>query len=442
LPAASDYLADLTGSELRDVALALGIERVAYPRKAELIDSILRASSAKKAAQMAERVEALGRLKHVWLFSLDAEVARLGPEELSTRLWPNAPGSHFGFNSRADDFYPTLQFTDQWTDSLYVKLTHWVQSDMWESVSPTRKELVKSRVRHPVTLVFHTNTGVMEVRFNGYSQALGTPKPKRMSYEVLVSRVTECVQERLDAPLAGLRIREAIADILVSRPEEVIDVRRVVSPDFGGRLIFDAAQEAPELDVPHLLSRFFHGVAGEFDQDLEPRIRSALASSPADSQVLAWKDPAILTRIAFYEIAPELLFIWRGEDRTETAVANVVSTLFAHISLQAPDVSAAFNSILTAPAGDLIRATDLAESFNLSSKAAYTVLEEARRRSIVERCFRVRSTMVLDVDNRWRTSLEDLPERAVDEEGEEIDVLDPINVEVGFKRVEGGAHVD
>lgn len=173
------------------------------------------------------------------------------------------------------------------------------------------------------------------------------------------------------------------------------------------------------------------------------RIREALDRTPVDNILLAWSEPSVMTRLAFYDIGPELLFIWRGESRTLEAIQYVVSTIVGHMRLQSGSVSDALGAVREADPGTVLRATDLANRFGLSAREAYEVLEEARRRNLVERRFRIRTDrVVIEIPNHWRSSLADLPDTVTTEDGEAIDVHNARNIELGFERVREMSHVD
>jgi hypothetical protein len=76
--------------------------------------------------------------------------------------------------------------------------------------------------------------------------------------------------------------------------------------------------------------------------------------------------------------------------------------------------------------------------YSLDSESALSFLEGGRREGVFERVFRFATTRVLqDYENKWRSSLGELPPTVIDEEGESISVEGAQAVEVGYRRIGG-----
>lgn len=435
-----EQLLDLTVEELRQVSLTIPDFSTHIPgRKAELVEHLLEKGGA-HVGVTASRVEALRPFKHCWLFSLGGLPIRAPKTEAlkdwASQLWPNLEKTEAVLDPSSGELQPTIQLHDPWKQCLYVKLTHWVQSNTWEDIDASHRVLVKRRVRHPVVAVLNGRLGTLEVRFDGFTQGLGTPKAERVSYESIAYRAATLVAQRLGTEAVGIPLNDAVTALVESMPDQVQDVRREIRPASGGRLLLDAGERTWDISVAEYLISFFDAAGKRLPKQLQEGVRHALRNIPANSVLLAWKNPGILTRIANYAAAPEIYFIWRGGDKSLESIEYIIGELVSHYRFVTPtDLAGVLDYIRKLPGGSTVQATDLIQQFHLSAADAYHVLEEARKLSLVARQFRVRSDLRFeDFQNSWQSSLSKLPRTVTDENGRSIDLQQPENIEVGFIR--------
>jgi hypothetical protein len=168
----------------------------------------------------------------------------------------------------------------------------------------------------------------------------------------------------------------------------------------------------------------------------EAHVRMLFKSAEALDILLLWKNVELLTRAAFHDAGPELLFIWRGTPAETSRVDTVLRSLAEYERFTSkPDLVNAGDFVDKSNGGDVIRPSWLAQQFNLTNDESLAILSEAARRGTVAFVFRVRTNAVLhDFENIWRSRLSDFPKSVTDEHGRIVDLSDSSQIEVAFER--------
>lgn len=145
----------------------------------------------------------------------------------------------------------------------------------------------------------------------------------------------------------------------------------------------------------------------------------------------------MLTRIAFHDYAPELLFIWKHSSADSARTENVLKILTDyHRFVARHQLAEALDFIDNSAARTILRSSALAQRFNLSGDEALDILYRGVQRGVLEMVFRVKTENKLaDFLNNWRRNLSEFPEAVSDERDETIDLTDNANIEVAFERL-------
>ena len=328
-----------------------------------------------------------------------------------------------------------LRLFDRRTGITYLKFEHWVTAETWRRIDQRHKELIELITRHSVTVAVRPDQTVMEVRFDGYSQGQVVDASRRLAYSTVAKSAADKAAGILGISLTTLSMGPAIERVLDNLPDEVRDIRRSLRTTRGGSLEFNAGEES-ETDVAAELARFLREQGGGDVRISREQVRSALRSSTADSILLFWRKQDLLSRITSHDIGPEILFIWRSSQRTATSIRYVVDSLLrARRLVGTPTTEEILERVRRIEAGITVRASDLAAQMGVDREASVNALERATRDGFLQRVFRVRtSSATHDYVNSWRTTLRELPHRVSDENGIAINVDDPTNVEVGYRR--------
>lgn len=435
-----ELLEELTISQLRDLYASLsGSPESPGRRKQEVIASVVAAAEPEKVQLQAHRLETLNPFKHCFLYRLSPgseDSPRDMMDKWSDACWSELEGKVATDTADDDDeLKPQLQIYDHFSQTIHVKFVHAVYSERWEQTTPTTKELRSETIRHPVVASLRAADNTMAIRFPGFTQGGATPMEARVDYQELASKTAAIIDDRISGGATPLALRKAVEGLLRSSGD-VSDVRRVIRPQTGGRMEIDSGELGEPTPVPRYLADFFQ-VESSAVRSLEREIRSVIEKSPADSILLAWHKPRIFTRITFHAGPSELYFLWKSGDKSLESVEYVVKQLTAEAQLaENVDADTALAYLNSISRGSVVRPTDLMQHFSISAEDAFRVLHEATAQGMLHRCYRVNTERRLeDFQNSWRQKLTDFPSVVTTEDGTEISVEDPRNIEIGFERV-------
>jgi hypothetical protein len=433
----SDILASFSSNQLRDLALAMGSHGVATPKASLTKEGLIALLGNKKSdptlALFAHRIEAVTPYKHLFVYSLEA--TDLSLSKAVTRIkkaFPNLIGSLREIDSRSDEMDVQACLIDETQSRIYLKLVHQVEMSGWVAISRTEKRLKEFRKRHPVVVTLRLADGIVTVGFPGFTYTQGVQHDERATYPSIAAQASNFITNNLAIKFVQFNAKPAIDAFLEEEPEEVIDVKRSVRPQKGGRFAFDAGEEGK---LTTALTEF---LSKEGDIPVsEAQIRSLLRRSGASDVLLVWKKLGILTRVALLHDGPEFLFIWRDSGPSSTVVDSVLTKVASYERLlKKPGVNVARKEVLASPLDRVVTPAMLAQQHGISQADVMEILSVALSKGDFEPRFRVNvDAVLLDFPNTWFKSPSDLPKNVTDEHGNTIDLATPSNIEVGFERV-------
>lgn len=435
-------LAGLTIDELRDTLLALRGSSAPLARKrSDLIDAALAAGVGdRKVEEVAARVETLSPRKHLWIFALSGVESGAFDDLAREAVSKKARGAGFRTLDELDDGSDKLQLRlilfEESESRLYAKYEHWLTSESWKKTGPKTKVLVTDRIRHSVTTAIRPQEGVLEVRFDGYTQGLATPQDERFPYTRVAHQAACLTSELVGATTTGMSLAAAVERLIDSQPDEIKDIKRNVRPSGGGSMTFDAGEEDPKLDVAGYVTEFFSKGSSSQLIPTRDQIRTALRSWPAESVLLHWVRYDLLTRITNHDIGPEILFVWRTAPRDPWVAQTVLNTLLReHRAVGTVSQKNLVSHLASLAEATTVRLSDLMSQFNVSGETASEALQRAVKLGVIHPVFRVRTQETIhNFPNLWRHSLTEFPTEIATESGQSISLTDPANIEIGYRR--------
>jgi hypothetical protein len=167
--------------------------------------------------------------------------------------------------------------------------------------------------------------------------------------------------------------------------------------------------------------------------------QEALAELTPNSIVLYWQQEHVLTRLRFWDVGCEILFVWHGESASYRVIDSIVRLLAGVHSRVAEEGSVYETSPLAwisgQRAGTIIRPSELAQALSLEPARAREELISAMQVGLVLPVYRLAVNSILaQLENHWNTSPHALMRLFEDENGNLIDGEDPRNIEVAFRR--------
>lgn len=427
------YLKEFRKDELSQLVIALTGETRAG-KKDDLVELALASGSPRRVEQIASRIEAITTFKHSWAFTL-GEPWRRGLSQSVVSAWahklfPDLFKLLADLDTQSSELQPTLQLYDEQLNRVYLKCTQWITRKRYVDESPTTKVLKVEQVRHPVVIVIRGDLAVLEVRFNGFTQGQAIASGERLPYVEVAEAARELVHRKLGIAVTGFGPGRAIQTLLSEMPKQ-LSFRGMAGRDALGSLSVRSQESGDEGTVAAVLTSFL-GIDVS-----ESQLRAAMQDAPADAVWLGWLEHGVVTRVSNQRGYTEILFIWRGK-RDNRIVDRIISRVVEAHAATPPvrDYESVRRHITELKSGATFLLSDLAKRFGLGVDWLVPIVEAAREDHLIERRFRVRTDkMLLDFVNKWQSDLGGLPRVVVDEDGTEIRLDDPANIEVGYCRL-------
>jgi hypothetical protein len=425
-----DYLLDhFTVEQIHDLSAAAAPKRT-LPKskdKAALIRNLKKLTDIQRLTLAAHRLEALLPFKHVYVYRFSRNGAHAGlADQVASRFGP-ALESYHPVDLSNIDLQTQCAIIDRNRDRIYVKLCHGVDHYEWLELAEDRRERYQYRQRHPVVIQFHCSDLVATVSFPGFTQGSATPDAARISYSDLCSKAVALVAENTDASFEGARLKPSVDALINEEHSEVIDVRRSIN-SASGSANFRALEGG--VDVATLLSKMF-GMRISASE-----IRLLLSNEEATDIALFWQKLGLYTRIRLTGEAPELLFIWK-QSGASSLVEYVLNRLLAarQLGTSENDIRKFLEAM---PLGEKIRTSALIQRFDIPEAIALKLISASIAARVLEPRFRIQTdALLMGYQNEWRPLLTDIPAAVQDEDGNEIEVSSPKNIEVSYERIVG-----
>ncbi|HWA95679.1 MAG TPA: hypothetical protein VG844_13840 [Terracidiphilus sp.] len=424
-------------NQLRELALALVASGLEPPRatmnRDALLELIKTKSSDSHLALYAHRVEAVTPYKHLYLYSLPS--AQGDYKKLSVAIanaFPEVWNGYRNAEAKTGELELEACLADDNQKRIYLKLAHLVEMSGWVLVDPKHKEFKLFRKRHPVVITLRSSDCVLTVSFPGFTYGPGLQHEDRLQYSAIADMCVKFVESKLNLECEQFPAKPAIDILLQEEPEEVIDIKRVVRPQRGGRFAFDAGEESK---VTTALTDYFRK-EGKINVE-EKQFRELLRRSAASDIVLHWRTSDILTRVALLSHGAEILFVWRSAGASSSVVDSVLRKLVKYADfVSSPSVGDVRRKILSVSIGEILRPALVAQENGCSTSQVMKIVNNWVIKGIFVPQFRVNTDSLLqESENSWRNKIDDLPRVVTDEHGVEIDLTIPANIEVAFRRV-------
>lgn len=325
------------------------------------------------------------------------------------------------------------------TDKVYVvtfehsvSVKEWVQ-DSNEEV----KRLTTVQTRHPVVLRVIKSTGLGSLNYPGFSQGQGTKREHILQYPSVLEGVLQVVGGLGFSPRV-LSVKESLKVLLTGGNARVHRFRADVEAAGVGR--FDLASSRRDVTVEDSLASLLKLEDGEGRTQFIEAARKALNEADTNSTVLYWTEERIITRLRFWEVGCELLFVWLGERQSYEAVDEIVELLAGAHERIGPWIGNQKNVplqwIASLAQGTIVKPHQLAEALNLPPASARSELIYAVKAGLLLPVYRLNTNeLIVELENGWTDRISDLRRLFITDAGQPIDGRDPSLVEVAFKRV-------
>lgn len=431
-------LNDLRKDDLKDILLILMGDQTSegLKTKDDYVERIIKSKPLPEIEKVAAKTECLVPPKYVWLFCINQAT----PNEIDpaifkiweSELWKDLFISEFGL-PESDSYtpLPTLQFISPSQDEIYIKFIHKVFLTKKIVVDEAKKmfQMVSEQVRHSITVVIRRKFGIVEVRFDGFSQGWFDKDQKKIKYYEIAHAIKDIIAKRLNMSIVGLPPRKIVSRLLENMRDEISETSSEIISASGSISI--KGNSGDTKDSASLLHELFQSKMSSDD------IRETLNSSPIDRSVLFWEKYNVLTKISQNLGETEIFFIWKNADKTLTTYEKILNTfLNTAASLDESSERLIRKYIDTISVGSVFLLSQLINKYNVSYQPVLYILEDWLKNNLIEKRFKIKtSSLIENFDNQWRKSIDEFPFEVTTENGEVINLRDPQNIQVGFIKV-------
>ncbi len=423
-------LAHFTVEQLQDLAAAASTRELPRSKdKKHLLRNLRKIVAEDRLGLAAHRLEALIPFKHVYLYTYEVSDGLPTFELLTKRISERVGNLLDRFQPVSlsnQTLQPQCAVIDKERSRVSLKFCHAVSHFEWLETSPDNRRRVVYRQRHPVVVSFRADDKIATISFPGFTQGSGTPDSERISYLSISESATANVEELTGIKMHGVQLKGSIDALVNEQPAEVLDVHRNLNLAEGSASVRAGESGA---DVATIISKICGARISPSD------LRLLISNEEAKDVALFWKKLGLFTRIRFEPSAPELLFIWKGSGSSSSSIEYVIGRLVRakKANTNEAEVSQYLHELQV---GDKVWVSGLMQRFSLTEDVALKLLSQAVAGKTLQPRFKIRTEQLLtDYSNEWRPSLLELPSTVVDENGVQVDVLNPSNIEVVYERI-------
>jgi hypothetical protein len=339
----------------------------------------------------------------------------------------------------SEKFQIRVSFVQKFDNCISITLEHLVPVAEWVRGGDI-KRIERNVVRHPIVLRLYTQKNIAAFFYPGFSQGSATERTATIEYPQVISDAMDLIGRAFSVRFSTLPSKECIKVLLEGASSRVRVVQSEVEASTG-RVTLSAAQQ--KKSVEEVLADYLgaENLPAEVRSLILDRGRKALGQFMADAVTLYWFDEQVVTRLHFWEIGTDMIFVWHGVPNSFRIVEEIVGLfrttyemLPASDSEQSP-----LQWLSKLPSGVVVRPADFAAQFSLSVKEGRADLLNAMKIGLVQPVYRLRTNnFLVDTPNDWTPDPVILNRLFQDAKGATIDGSDLRNIEVAFVRVETG----
>ena len=328
----------------------------------------------------------------------------------------------------------TLVYFEDMDEYFHFTFEFQISITRWVNIDDDHRERKKSKQVHAVFVRLHKISSIVSVGYNGFENQAHKSDPSRISYEQIVTDVLNALTE-MGVSTSTLPVRKAI-DFLIERNSTRI-YREKGDPEFNfGKLTVQGKHGS---GIEEVLARIFDRTSIKIDQrELVKAAKEALASSSMNSVLAVWKEEKLVSRIEFWDIGAEFLFVWRRTPQTYARCFEVFGLI--RDVLRSFEGANSLGSVLDSfQIGQVFRAADIANSIEIRLEDLKNLLIEAVKLGLIVPAYRLRTQLIVqDQPNEWTENLSPLGRSFSLEDGSVLNGKDPKNIEIGFLKPKVG----
>lgn len=168
-------------------------------------------------------------------------------------------------------------------------------------------------------------------------------------------------------------------------------------------------------------------------------VKEAISDTTPNGVTALWTEDNIVSRIKYWEIGAEFLFVWHGAKSAPPKIKKIFY-LIASLSeeITNPDIELMIDEIISKKKYDVFTISDISSQFSINKEETKRAILSSVSAGLVRPVYRIKSRLnIIESENLWTEDLPKLSRLFTTEDGSEIDGAAPENIEVGFRRAYG-----
>lgn len=323
--------------------------------------------------------------------------------------------------------------------SISITFEHFLKVVDWEQIDDETRKKITHSSRHPVVFRHIKKSGLASLNYPGLSQGRGVKQSETISYPDVLGALLKALT-RMGFESRVISVKNALKTFLSTGSKRMIRIRGDFETAGLGRLDITSGKSDAGIEetLTEMLGRHIT-TDGDAKRELQVAFKKALNDADHNYLVLYWQEEKIFTRLRYWDIGCEILFIWNGEAPSFTLLDGIID-LLAGTEGNFGDgrgltVSLPAGWISLKKAGEIFKPSDLAQQFSLPSLEAREHLMFALKAGIIRPVYRLLTTeFLIDIINDWTPDLRALRRIFKTDSGTLIDGSNPNSIEVAFER--------
>lgn len=335
----------------------------------------------------------------------------------------------------------TINYVDRFDRGFVLTISHtvevidWVTAENGESQSKQRRY-----IRHPINIRIYESDAVALISYPGFSQGAAASRSTRVAYQGLAEDVIQYLNTHCKIVFSTFPVEKCLHLLAVASNSRVKIVRTDLEPPNGRLNISSAYKVASVEDI--FLRSFLRPVLTRLnveinDSDLHKIVAEVMHQAQTNSMTVSWVREGVVTRVDFWTIGAELLFIWNDVESSVFIVDSIVDLLVSvSKQLAKTHLSDLWDWLSKLDSESVLSIGNIVSKFNIQEAEAKEVLFKSISLGMFEPVYRLATTeLLMESSNDWTEKLSSLSALFTTESGHEIDGGNPANIQVAFRKV-------
>lgn len=350
--------------------------------------------------------------------------------------------TNFKFPNRHRVFGPTtcpnvkkmdLVYWDESEDYYQLTFQHQVHTVRWVQKDESTRKKEKETILHAVFVRLEKdNRRLFTVGYSGFENNAYKNDPNKVSYQQIVSDVIQILNDEIGVTTTTLPVKKAI-DFLIQHNSTRV-YREKGDPEFKfGKLTVQSKEGTKGIE--NVLVGIFANTKFNFNhQDLAEAAKDALKNSSMHSVVAVWVEEHLVSRIEFWDVGAEFLFVWKKTPQSYSTcfkIFGLIQETIKNIESSSDLMSVIFGFEI----GKIFKASDIANNVSVENTKLKRLIVDALNLGLIIPIYRLNTIqLVQETRNEWTPDLSSLAKEYTLESGEIFDGKNPKNIEIAFLR--------